>query len=328
MYTMECWRKRFVRLIFPYTARRLRIEEAFLLKDQYIPDKLYKYRSFTENHLSALEEGVLWMSAPERFNDPYDTAIYFDTSNFPTEDVTVERFLAESQKELINAEAGNQWHPRRVENATSEKQWLEKTLNELLQGEPQAVRDAMIEAIRNHREEVNREIVERFTAKMRTGFGVLSLTETPLSGLMWSHYSDSHRGFCIEYDFSALPYTDLRRRLCFPAFYRRKLTDATRYMAWKDPEQFNNLFGQFLCLLKSDEWAYEKEWRIVHTIGPSHANTKIGMPRPTAIILGCQVKPDDAENMAALCGRLGIPLRRVQQRHDAFRFELSDINGD
>jgi hypothetical protein len=323
---MECWQKRFVRLKFPYSAKRLRIEDAFLLKDKHIPAKLYKYRAFTENHLAALEEGVLWMSAPERFNDPYDTAVYFETNRFLADDISAEDFVAENQRRQEHVEAGNTWEPRHIKNPVPQKQWMEKVQHELLKDEPQAVRDAMMAAICDHQEKVNRELVEKFTAHMRNGFGVLSLAESPLSSLMWSHYSDSHRGFCIEYDFSALPYSDLRRRLCFPVFYRRKLTDATRYLAWRDRDHFNNLFGQLLCLLKSDEWAYEKEWRIVHMIGPSHANMKLGMPRPSAVVLGCQASPEDAARMGDICKRIGIRLQRVKQRHDAFRFELTDIN--
>jgi hypothetical protein len=79
---MECWKKKLVRMMFPYSAKRLRIEDAFLLKDKHIPGKLYKYRAFTDNHLQALEEGVLWVSAPERFNDPYDTAVFLTRIDF------------------------------------------------------------------------------------------------------------------------------------------------------------------------------------------------------------------------------------------------------
>lgn len=31
---------------------------------------------------------------------------------------------------------------------------------------------------------------------------VASFTEVSDSILMWGHYSDAHKGFCIEYDFS------------------------------------------------------------------------------------------------------------------------------
>jgi hypothetical protein len=40
-----------------------------------------------------------------------------------------------------------------------------------------------------------------------------------------------------------------------------------------------------MCLLKSDEWAYEQEWRIVLPTGATHANVEQLMPKPASIIL-------------------------------------------
>lgn len=128
---------------------------------------------------------------------------------------------------------------------------------------------------------------------------------------MWSHYANAHKGFCIEYDFGSLAPGDLRRRLCFPVFYRAKKTDATRYLADTGAQDFNNLFGQFLCLLKHSSWAYEKEWRIVHAIGPDHANFEMPMPVPSAIIVGSEAKQDDVARMEDFCSRIGIGLKRA-----------------
>jgi hypothetical protein len=158
----------------------------------------------------------------------------------------------------------------------------------------------------------------------REGFGVLCLTENSTSVLMWSHYSQNHQGFCIEYNFNGLDPADLRRRLCYPVFYRRKLTDATRYMSKVNSGDYNNLFGQFMCLLKSDEWAYEREWRIVHAIGPADANREFAMPKPSAIILGALVKPDDEVWMRKFCINNSVPLKKVVQRHNEFRLEVRD----
>jgi Protein of unknown function (DUF2971) len=89
--------------------------------------------------------------------------------------------------------------------------------DELLKNEPKVMRDALREALSVLTTQVNNELVEKFTSHLRGGFGVLSLAEDPLSCLMWSHYSDSHRGFCIEYDFDALPYGDLGDVCAFPS---------------------------------------------------------------------------------------------------------------
>jgi hypothetical protein len=88
---------------------------------------------------------------------------------------------------------------------------------------------------------------------------------------------------------------------------------------------FNNLFGIFTCLLKSDEWAYEREWRIIHPVGPALANREIEMPKPSAIILGALAKPADEAWMRKFCAASAIPLKKVVQRHKEFRLEIRDL---
>jgi hypothetical protein len=62
---MERWQRQLIKLLFPYSAKRMRIESAFMIKEPHIPKLLYKYRSFSSNHKSALEKNVLFMSSPD-----------------------------------------------------------------------------------------------------------------------------------------------------------------------------------------------------------------------------------------------------------------------
>ena len=41
---------------------------------------LYKYRPFNQYSLQSLINGVEWFSQPELFNDPFDCAIFVDSS--------------------------------------------------------------------------------------------------------------------------------------------------------------------------------------------------------------------------------------------------------
>jgi hypothetical protein len=109
-------------------------------------------------------------------------------------------------------------------------------------------------------------------------------------------------------------------------FYRKKLTDATPYLARPDIHDFNNLFGAYMCLLKSDEWAYEGEWRIVMAIRRSNANSPMDMPKPKSIILGAHVRPNNEAWMRTICNSHGVRLRRVFQRHNEFRLEIRDAD--
>lgn len=71
--------------------------------------------------------------------------------------------------------------------------------------------------------------------------------------LLWSHYADSHKGLCIEYDTSLMG--NLRNFL-FPVIYQDELYDATKDFCTNNENLFNFLF------FKSEEWKYENEWRI------------------------------------------------------------------
>jgi hypothetical protein len=64
---MELWQKQLIRSLFHYSAKRMNIERAFMVKHPHVPSHLYKYRQFTPNHMGALEKSVLWMSSPDKF---------------------------------------------------------------------------------------------------------------------------------------------------------------------------------------------------------------------------------------------------------------------
>lgn len=318
------WQQILIRSLFHYSARRLAIERAFLVKHEHVPQRLFKYRNFNDNHKTALERDQLWMSSPERFNDPFDTAIYFDPARFEMEDQDADTFIAQMKGLGAGSAPSEIFGPRPFVNPIRTGDWFERVstpvLAELAPDVREVLRSFIGDAFRALHEAGNR----RMSDNLRRGMSVLSLSENPSSVLMWSHYSDSHRGFCIEYDLAALPYGDLRRRLCFPVFYRRKRTDATRWLA-KGIRDFNNLFSQYLCLLKSDEWSYEREWRIIYSPGPEEANRAIVMPPPRSLILGANVAPADREWAAGFCKNRDIPLRTASQNLGTFRIEIVDL---
>ena len=70
--------------------------------------------------------------------------------------------------------------------------------------------------------------------------------------LMWSHYADSHKGLCIEYDTSLMSV----KKFLFPIIYQNELYNATNDFCYYENNLFNFLF------FKSNEWKYENEWRI------------------------------------------------------------------
>ena len=103
--------------------------------------------------------------------------------------------------------------------------------------------------------------LEKALVRQKSSMGITCLSEVPDSLLMWSHYANNHRGFCVAYSlfelnqklkFSAVPVIYTKERVCLQSIPL-------------DQEAINketmNLFFQSLTS-KSPEWSYEKEWRL------------------------------------------------------------------
>jgi hypothetical protein len=98
------------------------------------------------------------------------------------------------------------------------------------------------------------------------------------STLMWSHYSQNHRGICLEFDTNN-PLIQKAR----PCRYRNQ------YPEWPDlPLGLAEVF-----LAKAMDWSYEREFRLFGSSSDSPAKLDgdfVRLPDGalTAIILGCQ----------------------------------------
>lgn len=110
----------------------------------------------------------------------------------------------------------------------------------------------------------NSYIVNRLTlALMRKGFGILSLSESCDSTLMWSHYARSHEGFVLGFDSDS-------------EYFR----DAIRVVYSSDrPKRMSlvELTKTELFCTKSKEWEYEREWRVVRLGSDASRQLRRGM---------------------------------------------------
>lgn len=82
----------------------------------------------------------------------------------------------------------------------------------------------------------------------------------PTKIIMWSHYGAFHKGMCLEYDFSNC--FDTYCNLIRPIIY----SDAPLIIKPDVASDYESWSGSMLLLAilsKSNEWAYEKEWRLV-----------------------------------------------------------------
>lgn len=254
---MELWQKQMLRSLFHYSVAQMDTERGFMVKHEHVPARLYKYRQFKEEHIEALEQDVLWVSSPDRLNDPFEAWVRFDADRFIVEDVAGNE-LAAILEEMSRVQAsGEHWHEPMPKQPIPSGEWRRQRYAEFLRDSDMPQKELFAAAIEEWTRQQAEAQIKRMSDLFRVGFSVLSLSATATSKLLWAHYANSHTGFAIEYDFSALPYADLRRRLCFPVFYTKKLRDATRYLAYPSKPR-NNLFGQFMCLIRKTNGATSK----------------------------------------------------------------------
>jgi hypothetical protein len=311
---MERWKRQFIKLLFHYSARRMRMEAADLVKQPHVPPALYKFRHFCKEHKEALEQGVLWRTPPALFNDPYDSIIYFDTRRFLMEDLSLEEF----RKAVADLQAAVKFTPKPLEKPIRLSEWSAWMVREVLRDQPREIVEACLKGSEDFFRKIQETTVRQMSDTVRKGYSVISFAGNVTSVLMWSHYSSSHSGFCIEYNLTGSEWG----RSCYPVLYRQKLINASRYMFKQDPMDFNNLFAIYASIIKGDEWKYEQEWRIVLPAGEPYSTGQLPMPKPSAIILGALVKSDDAEWMRRFCDSRSIPLRKMIQHQGEFRLEI------
>ena len=81
--------------------------------------------------------------------------------------------------------------------------------------------------------------------------GIVSFCEEKDNLLMWAHYADEHRGMVVEFDIHNVFFKPENGSELSPVFYRKSRLNNCR----------NNLLEPYFH--KSDEWAYEKEHRLI-----------------------------------------------------------------
>ena len=142
--------------------------------------------------------------------------------------------------------------------------------------------------------------------KLNETFKIGCLATSPKNRLMWSHYADGHKGFCIEYDFKNAP-KDL---LPLPVIYSQKRPLIPWEMALDQSAETKSkcILQMIIGLLTKDkEWEYEDEWRLLLS---SSENSNINIPI-SAIYLGAKINKENKKIVVEICNRQNIPLNQM-----------------
>lgn len=191
--------------------------------------KLYKYLGYDDGAKALLENGTLKYSHFSEFNDPFDCVVSYDI------DDSIEYF--KSRKDLIKA-VGDKLNLSPSERVPKRPQLLKNVENSLRNGD--------------------------FHRSLMDPIGICCLSLVPDSILMWSHYSNHHKGIVVEFDTIQDQYTQLhdveKRLIGYPIIYQEAMP---KISIRNGQDGFAAV--ESTILTKSPSWEYEKEVRVLST---------------------------------------------------------------
>lgn len=265
-----------------------------LLED--IPQPLYKYRVWEEPckekqfSRRILTENEVYLASSDQFNDPFDGTLPF---KYPKADLKPENIF------LKLHELG------RKENPDMPEEELQRICYERQFSGAFETGDYW------------KSFYPKFKEELNNTFGILSLSSKRDNLLMWSHYSDSHRGFCVGLD-KFLLFKHCAGQLG-PVIYSDKFPEIPMFE--KSP-----LGLSALTTTKSLHWKYEDEFRIVKIYG---ARKIVTLPNEAIleIILGCKM-PESHKNNIYEIAKLKFPNAKIfetQINNEEFKIDFLPI---
>lgn len=165
---------------------------------------------------------------------------------------------------------------------------------------------------------------DRIAKKMRELFRIGCLATDYKNRLMWSHYANSHKGYCVEYDFSGTDsYT--MEHLPLPIVYSTERVQ----IPWKaaidnTPQNIEEASKQIMMglLTKDKAWEYENEWRIMI---PATADPVLKMPPVTCIYLGANINKQNRGRILKIAKAKRIPVKQMTVDRGAYELHSEQI---
>lgn len=243
------------------------------------PIRIYKYQPYNIHSLANLKSRQIWFSKVASFNDPFERAYVIDQEIADDDWVSLYARLRDSefrdQVPLTNDELDRRY-----------------------------MTDGMIN------ERFKQEVKEGALGPMaKQGFalgGVCSLTEKNDDILMWAHYADGHRGFCLEFDTSFVPFNEL-----YQVKYQDQIPTFNPIRLFRDVEEAMQIFTT-----KFTAWSYEKEWRLFHSQGDKAY--RYGVKALARIYFGAEMEPTNKDIIAQLLHGSPTKLYQVTRSHKKF----------
>ncbi len=308
----ESWKDEYEKLFLSIESNT--IKNAFSLKANHIPQKLYRYRTVNEDSLACLKNNQIWCTTLDSYNDPYEGYMYLNhPSSYRNEMLNIVDKVKASEAQRLsvrNAQDVKELAIALFTDDTNNQNVFEKKYND----GNEVTKNKNIDQIKD----------------VQTNTKICSFSEikpfnedtyyNKANRLMWAHYGDNHKGFCLEYS------TTNREFDFYPVLYASKLLDITPFfIQQQNGEQTTALLPFYTPMKKEDVWSYEKEWRyiLVDTAKIKHKNLQDLIP--TAIYLGARINPDVKDSIIEIANNNHITIFQVEMDSKEYKLNTSEL---
>ena len=228
------------------------------------PPILYKYRSWNqEEHRQILKSNMIFFASPADFNDPFDCKIPWEYEHAPKGKMNkfLKQYRRDQNPDMPSHEINRRVARFLIQNKHKDPEILDR------------VRKLQIDRI-------------------ASVVGVFSLTASPDNLVMWSHYGDAHKGFCVGFDTEKfLTLSKVEYPFGVLKTYLTRVTYVDEY-PYVDPFDADKRRKVLTTLtFKSSHWSYENEYRFIVF---EQTNTLVPLPDDfiVEVRLGCRMGED------------------------------------
>jgi hypothetical protein len=246
---------------------------------------LYKYRSLSSDEERLWLEEIfrnkeIFLSSPVQLNDPFECRPYITW--YRSSRKIQDYFLRQVEKRYPYA------------NRATRRQELRNAKDRFKSNAESFIKNAYEDFMRT------------------TGLYCLSQINNDL--LMWSHYSDGHKGVVLEFD------TTKENTLFWEALevHYSKEYPVVNIMEIGEPEEYRKLL-----LTKFIQWEYEKEWRIIRTPGEGGSGKYRFAPELlTGVVMGASIKSENKEKILGWVKDFPSEITLYQAKLDETKYNL------
>lgn len=339
------WKKKFKVFLFSNDPSKLDIKKAINIKYENMPSSLYKYKTIDKHALELLKTDMIYLSNPHEFNDLFDS-----TSLLATKDLKNDYFrynMLDNIYDKIKQKYGGSEEELKKLKLKKDDVLLHELAKLLIEkSDPNSTSEEREKFIKEEEENFKNGILD---PGLKDKMYVACFSKTNKEKLMWSHYANDNKGFCIEYNLKELTINHFVNRFIFPVIYTDRVFALKEYLTnnkefddvlkkymeginleeigidlsfpKKEDIIFNNMFPFYNALIKSKGWSYEQEWRFVFVINFSCQKMSLKLPKPKSVYLGTKISEKNFKEVLTICKKRNIDVYLMEPKSDEFVLE-------